>query len=91
MGGDGTNVKPQSLDARANVLLELSALLLAGHPELALTSRAAHPAAHENVMALLAALSMKLNSAPSAYTGMDQGAKQKMDDFHTNSTYKAAG
>ena len=109
MGGDGTNVKPQSLDGSANILLELSALLQAGRPELALTGRASHPAAHEDVanktkdfaqfahdqyedvVALLAALSMKLNSASSAYTGMDQGVKQKLDDFLTNSTYKPAG
>jgi hypothetical protein len=39
MGGGGTNVKPQSLDSSANTLLELSALLQAGRPELALTER----------------------------------------------------
>jgi hypothetical protein len=108
MGG-GTDVRPQSLDGSSNTLLELSALLQAGRPELSLTSRCAAPAAHEDVanktkdfaqfahdqfedvVALLAALSMKLKSASSAYTGMDQATKQKLDDYLTNSTYKPAG
>jgi hypothetical protein len=46
---------------------------------------------YEDVVALLAALSMKLKSAASAYSGMDQATKQKLDDFLANSTYKAAG
>jgi hypothetical protein len=109
MGGDGTDVKPQSLDDSANTLLELSALLQAGRPELELTGKASSPAAHEDVanktkdfaqfahdqyedvVALLAALSMKLKSASSAYTSMDQATKRKLDDFLANSTYKAAG
>lgn len=47
----GTNVKPQSLDGGANILIELAGLLQAGRPEPAISAKVAVPAAHEEVAA----------------------------------------
>ncbi|MFC6015424.1 type VII secretion target [Plantactinospora solaniradicis] len=45
---------------------------------------------YEDVVALLTALSTKLQVAAGNYTAVDAGAQQKLDSFLTNSTYRPA-